>query len=64
MTLSKNTEIGISLAVPEISAEVSLLFPARLIPSYTDLNHRGISQDIPLQESYPCISPNNFSIPT
>ena len=34
------------------------------IPSYTELYHRGISRDIPVQESYPCISQNNFSIPT
>ena len=32
MTLSKNAETGISLAIPEISSEVSLL-----IPTYTDL---------------------------
>ena len=34
------------------------------IPSYTELYHRGISRDIPVQESYPCISQNNVSIPT
>ena len=32
MTLSKNAETGISLAIPEISAEVSLL-----IPTYPDI---------------------------
>ena len=62
MTLSKNAETGISLAIPENSAEISLL--SRRMPSYTELYHRGISRDIPLQESYPCISQNNFSIPT
>ena len=36
----------------------------RLIPTYTDLYQRGISLDIPLQESYPWISQNNFPIPT
>ena len=61
MTLLKNAETGISLAIPEIRAEVSLL-----IPTYTDLYHRGPerSLDIPLQESYPCISQNSLSIPT
>ena len=65
ITLYKNAETGISLAITEISAEVSLLIPTypelyRVIPSYT----RGISLDIQLQESYPCISQNNFSIQT
>ena len=41
------------------SASVSLL-----IPSYLDLNHRGISRNIRSQESSPCISQNNFSTPT
>ena len=42
MTLSKDAETGISLAIPEISANVSLLFPTYTelyrviqIPSYT-----------------------------
>ena len=38
----------------------------RLIPTYFELCHKGISRDIPLhwlQESYPCISQSNFSIP-
>ena len=39
MTLSKNSETGISLAIPEISAEVSLLIPTypdtyRVIPKW------------------------------
>ena len=71
--LWKHAETGISLVIPDISVEVSLLIPtytkrypylSLLIPSCTNLNHRGISLDIPLQESYPCISQNNFSIPT
>ena len=42
----------------------------RGIPTYPELSRvipyrgRGMSRDIPLQESYPCISQNNFSIPT
>ena len=37
---------------------------SQLILTYTKLYHRGISLDISLQESYPCISQNNSSIPT
>ena len=64
MTLSKNAELetGISLAIPEISAEVSLLIPThpdlyRVIPESLREGHRSpTSRDITLQESYPCIS--------
>ena len=55
----KNAETGISLRSAHRYPYLSLL-----IPSFTNLNHRGISLDIPLQEFYPCISQNNFSIPT
>ena len=68
ITLYKNDETGISLAITEISA--GYLYLSQLIPTYTELspsipsNTRGISRDIQLQESYLCISQNNFSIPT
>ena len=56
----------LKLGYPWLSLRSAQRYPylSLLIPSNTDLNHRGISLDIPLQESYPCISQNNFSIPT
>ena len=61
MTLSKNAETGISLAIPEISAEVSLLIPTypdiyRVIPKWDIQGYlitRILSLHIPKQVFYP-----------
>ena len=61
MTLSKNAETGISLAIPEISAEVSLLIPTytylyQVIPKRDIAGYlitRILSLHIPKQVFYP-----------
>ena len=51
MTLLKNAETRISLAIPKISAEVSLLY--RLIQSNTIEGYPGISHHKNLILAYP-----------
>ena len=57
----------LKLGYPWLSLQSELRYPYLslliLILSNTELNHRWISQHIPWQESYPCISQNNnFSV--
>ena len=61
--LPRNT---LKLGYPWFSLKSAQLYPyvsdvvSRLIPTYTDLYQIGISRDISLQESYPCISQTTF----
>ena len=67
ITWDNSLEKMLKLGYPWLSLQSELRYPYLslliLILSNTELNHRWISQHIPWQESYPCISQNNnFSV--